>query len=234
MITILHGDHIEASRKELNSLKLSGKGKEMRFLDGKNLDEAALVQAFESSSLFADSTLTVVERLFGPISKNPKKADWVANLLNGNIQKSDIIVWEDKTLTPALLKKLDSYIIVRSFTIPVIIFTFLDSIRPLNSKNMLSLFTQLKETDSAELVFSMIVKRIRMLIQLKDNVSPPGLADWQKNRLTSQVKSFTMDKLVSFYRKLYLIDSGIKKGISPLPMDAQIELLITAIDDYGN
>ena len=73
MITLLHGDNIEASRLELTSIITKGKDKEIRTLDGKHLDENALIQAMESNSLFGINILVVIENLFTPLGRKIKR-----------------------------------------------------------------------------------------------------------------------------------------------------------------
>ena len=88
----------------------------------------------------------------------------------------------------------------------------------------LELFHQALLIDAPERIFVMIVRRVRELIMVKDGVTPEGLQGWQAGRLTSQAKSFTMDKLLSMEKILLEIDISIKTGTSPFPLAQQLEL----------
>lgn len=228
MITLLHGDNIEASRIELNSLrdKLK-KEKEIITFDGKSLDLTLLIQATESESLFGNQKCIIIERLFLGLNARSKQAVNVANLLVKT--DADIIIWDEKLLTPAQIKLLGTNIQIREFSIPKTIFQFLDSIKPGNVKQMLFLFEQSQATNAIELLFFMIVKRVRYLIILKDNKIIPGLQSWQAARLTTQAKFFTMDKLLFMHKKLLEIDYSIKSGNSAYDYKDNLELFLVEI-----
>jgi hypothetical protein len=227
MITLIHGDNIEASRKEFNRLKESMKGREIRTLDGKNLDDGMLIQAVESSSLFSGNTLVVIEYLFGKIGKQTKRIAAYASILN-NVQDTDIILWEDKELGPSIVKQLKG-ITNRLFAVPPQIFVFLDGIRPGNARILLPLYQSLITEEAPELVFAMLVKRIRFLIQLQDNQIPSGMSPWQINRLTTQSKSFTMEQLIALYTKLHNNEILLRTGNSPFTSSQHVELLIAGL-----
>ncbi len=227
MITLLHGDNIESSRNELNTLKGNAKGKEIRQIDGRTIDETSLTQALESRSLFGGDTLVIIENLFNKLGRQQKRITQLASILVQSALTTDIIVWESKEVGATVLKSFDSKANIQLFKIPVVIFQFLDAIRPQNSASLLTYFAQASNRDAPELVFSMIVRRMRQLIMLKDNVTPEGLAGWQASRLTSQTKSFTMEKLHAMYNKLLTIEYSIKSGSSPFTLSQHIELWLT-------
>ena len=229
MITLLHGDYIEASRGELRRLIDGAKSaKEIRQLDGGSLDEGTLMQAVESSSLFGGSTLVVVERLFAKLGRQQKRIASIASLIQ-SAKGSDIILWEDKELSAGTVKQLGVGANVRLFKLPVLIFQFLDNLRPGNVKSSLETYQKLVATEPAELVFSMVVSRMRQLIQLSDGVVPTRLAGWQATRLTLQAKSFTMDKLLVMYKKLHDIEVSIKNGTSALSMAEKTREFLTEV-----
>ena len=221
MITLLHGDNIEASRAELNRLKSTLTGKEVRELDGKHLDSASLTQALESSSLFGGETVVVIENLFSGLGKKLTLVKEYAKKMSS--AQIDVILWEDKEIGKTAIDNLGKNVTARIFKIPVIIFKFLDGLKPNNALPIISLFEQLVHTDAPELVFSMIVRRIRQLIQLRDNVTPDGLQSWQAQGLTNQARLFTMDKLLDMHKKLLEIEYSIKSGASPFTMQQHIE-----------
>jgi DNA polymerase III delta subunit len=228
MITLLHGEYIEASRAELNRLIERAKGREIRRVEGRSIDPALLVQSLESSSLFVTDTLVVVEQLFGKQGRQAKKITQYAELLTRASATMDILLWEDSQLTPTIIKHLGTGVTVREFTLPVLIFQFLDGVRLGNRKQTLSIFSDLMRTDAPELVFSMLVKRVRQLLLLASGRQPAGLAAWQLTRLTTQAKSFTIDELIVLYGKLADAEYSIKSGSSAFTFRQRIEqVLIT-------
>lgn len=225
MLTIIHGDNIEASRAELNRLRDRATGKEIRQIEGKSLDLNGLTQALQSQSMFGGDFLVIVERLFAFLSRKTKQIGEYAKLLS-EANNTDVIVWEEKELSPGTIKSFGPKASIRLFKTPVIIFQFLDSLKPNNSKYLLTIFETLVESDAPELVFSMMVRRIRELIMLKDGVSLVGIQPWQAGRLTNQSKFFTIEGLLTMEKQLLTIEYSIKSGRSPLTLRTQLEQFI--------
>lgn len=220
MITLLHGDDVESSRRELNRIRDSAQGKEIRRLDGRGLTDTALIQALESGSMFGGDTLVIVENLFGKLGKKQKLAATFAGIINQS--PTDVILWEDKEVGATVTKSLDNAKI-QLFKTPIALFQFLDGIKPGNTKSTLTLFQKTLGTHAPELIYTMIVRRIRQLIQVADGETPEGLQSWQVSRLTSQARSFTMERLVELYRKLLDMEYSIKTGASPFTMQQLLE-----------
>jgi DNA polymerase III delta subunit len=218
MITLLHGDNIEASRNEFNRLKQAAKGKEIRATDGRGLDATALTQALGSSSLFGGDVLVVVENLFSKLGKKTKLIEQLAVILASSAKDTDIILWEDKEIGATVIKSLGSWLKVVPFKIPSLIFQFLDGLRPQSAKTLLPLYQKLVETEPAELVFTMITKRLRQLLMVAGGETPEGLQGWQTAKLTIQAKFFTMDILDRMYKKLLDIEYSLKTGATPFTL----------------
>lgn len=223
MIILLHGDHTELSRPELTNLKQKAKGKEIRVLDGRTLDAPALTQALESSSLFGEDTLVIIENLTRYNAKKTKLLDQLAGIISTNAKIVDILLWEDKELSATQVNRFGKNIQTRLYKTPMVLFQFLDSLKPDSASSTLSLFEKALDRDAAELLFTMTVRRFRQLLIVKDNGTPEGISPWQLAKLTSQAKLFTMDKLGSMYQKLLTIEFSIKSGASPFTMKEQIE-----------
>lgn len=215
MITLLHGDNIEASRAELVRLKDAAGNKELRAVDGKGVDAAILTQALESSSLFGGDTVVVVERLFEKIGKKTKLIGELCRIITNAATTTDVILWEPKSVGATVIKQLGKAT-VREFKTPVVIFQFLDGLKPGNTHALLTLYETLMASQAAELVFAMIAKRMRQLLQIAGGDTPEGMQGWQVSRLTTQAKSFTMDKLLVLYKRLLLTEYSVKSGQSAL------------------
>ncbi len=233
MIILLHGDHTVASRVKLMSLVEEAKkaGKDVRQLDGKTLDALALTQALESSSLFGGSVVVLIEGLLTKLGKKAglpagreKQATALTDILKRSSEPVDIILWEDKEIGKTLMGLLGAKVSAQLFKTPVVIWELLDGIRPGSGAVSIGRLQQALERDAAELIFTLFVRRIRHLIMLRDGVIPDGLQGWQAGRLTSQAKSFRMDRLLSMEKKLLEIDVSTKTGTSPFPLAQQLEL----------
>lgn len=221
MITLLHGNYSESSRKEFIRLKEQAKDKDIRVLDGRTIDPASLTQATESNSMLGGDTAVFIENLFGKLGRKTKLIEQLSKIINES--SVDIILWEDKEMNTAVLKSLPKAKIVL-FKIPSVIFQFLDGITPHSVRRVLP-------PESPEILFFMIVKRIRQLIQLHDGITPEGLAGWQAARLTRQAKLFTLDTLMVMYKKLLDMEYSVKNGSSPFTLAELIEQFL--YDNYS-
>ena len=227
MLTILHGDNIVASRNELTRLKETAKDKEIRDINGKNIDQSDLRQAVESLSLFGNTILIVIENTFSSIGRKEKQIKLLSEIITDASQTVDIILWEPKELGKTVLgefKKAN----IQIYKTPAIIFEFLDALVPQRTKQLLTVFEKTEETVPPELILYMIQMRIRHLIQIKDQITPERMSPWQAMRLTNQAKSFTMDKLLSMHTKLIDLEYSLKTGATPYTLT---QLIITFILD---
>lgn len=229
MKVILHGENTEGSRSEFIHLKTSDSKKEKRELVGKELDETALTQAIESDSLFGDSTSIFIENLFSPLGKKIKRAAAYADILKKADKQITIVLWESKVLGKEILGLLEPELSVRVFSYPKIVFSFLDSLQPGGSRKSLVLLDELLSTEAAELVWSMLISRVRILMQIKDSVIPERMSSWQASRLTNQARLFTMDKLLTMHNTLLATEYSLKNGSSPFTIAERIQQLIVQI-----
>jgi len=228
MITLLHGDDIVASRQELTQRIQEAKndGKELRWLDGRTLTNLSLAQAIESPSLFGGELLVVIDGLFRTFGKKEKRISTFTDILKRSAQTTETILWEEKEIIKSLIALLGSQSSIKLFKTPVIIWELLDSIRPGNRRVLIPRLQQALAHHAAELIFTLLVRRVRQLIIVRDGKKPEGLQEWQVMRLTRQAKSFTMGKLLTMEKRLLEIDISIKTGASPFPLPQLMELFI--------
>ena len=229
MITLLHGDDTTKSRNELQRLRGLAVGKELRELDGKTVTEDILLQSLSSSSLFGDDLVVIIENLFSSQAKKIKRVEALAKLIVSESQGVEIILWEEKEVGKTALTHLGPKITVRIFSLPVIIFQFLDSVRPRTVKTMLPLYRQVVEHEAPELVHALLLKRFRQILELKSGITPPGMQSWQISRLTNQAQSFTIDQSQEAYKKILQNDLQMKTGSGALSLQQNTELLLTQI-----
>lgn len=228
MITLLHGDNIDASRAELVRMTGVAKGKEIRQLSGRDVEPVVLTQALESSSLFGGDTLVVIENLFGKLGRQVKRIEALCAILVMSGEATDVILWEDKELGVTVVKNLGKAS-VRTFKVPPIIFQLLDGMRPHAAATLIPLFRQIYATQAAEVIYTLVVRRVRQLIQASDSVAPDGLAPWQAARLTAQARLFSMNKLIRMHTNLLDMDIAIKTGVSPFTLAQHIEQFLISL-----
>lgn len=229
MLHLLHGDHLEISRRRLNELKVAVSGRELRQLDGRILDETALVQAVTSDSLFSGQITVIIENLFGRLGRKTKLIEKLAQTIVSASGQTDIIIWEDREVGTTVVKNLGPKAKIEVFKFPVVIFQFLDSLKPGGFKQSLDLFTQVLESDPPELVFVMLVKRVRQLVMLADGVKPADLQSWQAGRLTTQARAFNIEKLLALHKGLLSLEYKYKTGATPFNLQELIDQWIMEI-----
>lgn len=221
-MTLLHGDNIDASRAELLRLIAGARGKEVRELNGRSIEQSQLTQALESSSLFGGEIVVVVENLFGKLGRKVKLIESLAAILLRSSETTDVILWEDKELGTTVIKSLGK-VTVKTFKTPAIIFQLLDGLRPGGARSSTPLFHEVVAVQPAEITYTLLMRRVRQLIELTDSVTPEGLAPWQAARLTAQARLFTMNELIGMHTKLLDMDIAIKTGTTPFTLTQLIE-----------
>lgn len=230
MIYLFHGDNQVASRKKLTDLIAQAKRekKEVIALNGLKVNLTQVLSALESSSLFGQEKLVVIENLFS--RPKSKEKEVIIKYLKKKSVVPEMIFWEKKTIPGTTLRWLPKNWQIQLFKTSAIIFRFLDSLRPGNTKQMLTLLKESIEKDSPEMIFYMLARQIRLLILAKDS-GRRGLfgAPWQINKLLNQANYFTLEQLINLYQKLLAIDIDIKTGRSFMPLDWHLDLLTASL-----
>ncbi|HOX95954.1 MAG TPA: hypothetical protein PLI45_01095 [Candidatus Woesebacteria bacterium] len=213
MITILHGEDVQKSYQRLFSLTDQLKLHDFEILvhEASEIDITGLRQEIGSYGLFGSSKCFVIKNLIsGQKSKNKAK---IIELINQN-EDSEIILWDDKTLTPSSLKQIPSAK-TEIFPISPVIFKFLDSLKPGNTQTiLLSWKNILQEGTEPDFVFAMMVRQIKLLIQAKAGSKNLKLAPYPARLIQAQSVYFSLDQLLDLYQRLADIDVKIKTGTS--------------------
>lgn len=229
MITLFHGDDLEASRTKFNEWKSKHADTEIRIFDGRTLDADILTRALESSSLFGAGHVVVIDNLISKQGKKTKVLSQLCSLLAAAASTIDIALWEEKEITASTVQLLGKTVTVVLCKTPVIIFRFLDALRPGNAKQALLLLNELGKEQVPEVTLSLVVRRVRLLIQVNDHVTPLDMQSWQISRLTKQAEFFTMKQLRMIEQKLLDIEYSIKTGTSPFHLTDQIAQLLISL-----
>ena len=222
---ILMGENQVKSRDVLNELKdqAKAKGKEIIRLKGRSLELAELKQAMESESLFGGEKLVVIEELFSARESSRKK-----NIIDYLKSESDgLVVWEGKKIDKRKLKGFDAEI--KEFEVSSVIFKLTDSLSPNNTDKMLALLKSCLEKESPEMIFYMITRQVRLMLQAIDDADDFKGPGWLKGKMKRQAKGFGKENLLKVHEDLYQIDKGVKTGASPIGLDAQLEMLLISL-----
>lgn len=227
LIYFLHGDNQLLSRERLGEIICRAKNEEKEIirLEGKITNLTEVKQALESQSLFGEEKLVVIENLF--VRQRSKEKDEIVKYLKTDEILCDLVCWESKIIDGRSLRGFSKDWQILVFKTPAVIFKFLDSLKPKNTTQMLTLLRSSIKVDSPEMVFYMFASRIRQLIIAFD-LGKEGLsgAPWQIGKLVSQAKKFSLERLIKLYRQLLEIDTNIKTGKTLMPLDWHLDVLL--------
>lgn len=225
MLKIIHGENLVASRKKLVELlaEAKTKGIEIVTLDAKNLDRAKLESALLSEDLFGKEKLLVIEALHS-LPKSKKKDEFIELISSASIE---IILWEKKLLTKTNLKKFDTNTVVYEFKVTQKLWSFLDQLspNPKKKKTLLQTFRETIQSDELEFVFLMLIRQIRLLIQVKENQTLK-MAPFMVSKMKKQAQEFSLDQLKKLHQQLYQIDYKQKTSTGLLSLDGELDLFL--------
>lgn len=224
---IIHGDDTVKSRYQLNDLINIAKYKEQEIkrYDADALDLTSLTQVLEGLTLFGKIPLLVIEDLFS-LPKSKKKENLIEFL--SKYQERDLILYEKKPLSVTVLKPF-AKAEVREHKPAAIIFSFLENLRPGSSGKSLGHLADLEQAgEPAELIFAMIVRQVRLLIQALEPATLKA-APWQRERLATQARAFGERALLKLHDDLYFIDKQLKTGKNSLDLSTQLFNLVAGL-----
>lgn len=228
---LIHGDNTIASRTHLNQLIDQHKGRgvsEIIRLNGKKITDTDLIQALETQSLFGQDKLVVIEDLLAR-PRSQAKAALTSYLKTTSTPPNtpEVILWESKAATPAQIKSVGNPK-NQHHKLSKLMFSFLENLRPNQPKPNSSSLQQTLQQEPAELIFALLIRQIRLLIQVKDNAQVK-LPPWQVNKLKSQSATFSLSSLQKLHQDMIQIDMNIKTGSGLLPLDSQLDILVTKL-----
>lgn len=229
MILIIHGNDIESSRnyyfEEKNKLG------DPVFISGDGITFDQVFQALENNTFFEESKSLIIENFFGKNKSNSNEFKKIVEYLNSN-KNLNVLFWDNDEISKASLNAFKNAT-VRLFSYPQGLFTFLDNIRPGNGQNLIKLFHELTKTMAAELVFFMITRQLRILLNQSSGTALidelKRMAPWQLSKLKNQANYFEKNKLLISYNKLFDIETGQKTGKLPYSMEKSIDFFLLGL-----
>lgn len=225
MITIIHGDDTAASRTYL--LQKKGDMPVVTYT-AETVSLTSLIQEIEGGGLFETDKVIIIESLFS--QKSSKTLDEILEYI-GKQKNADILLWESKTLTKKALSQIPRAEI-KEFALPKVLFQFLDALLPGNGKEAIVLFHDLLKTTPVELIFFMVIRQYRLLLWFAEtSESAPideavRLSPWQKKKILSMSRQYSVKKLIAIYSTLSNIDVLAKTGGLVLPLQKTIDMFL--------
>jgi len=183
---LLHGDHTQASYERLQKFIRMAKKRDWEIQQIDSNKSLSLPEILTSTALFSSNRLFILEDIS---ALKKQELDWLAQKsaeIEGNL-----IIYHQGVLPRTFLKSLPKEIKIEEFKLPKLIFNFLDSFFPRNSRRTLKLFHQVLEKEPVEFVFALLARHLRDLYWLKvDPKKGPGYSRWRLSKLRKQAGFF--------------------------------------------
>ena len=202
MIYIFHGDNQFESRRSFSDFLDQIKDADIFRLDSKNIDIDRVNLFLQESSLFNTKKVLSISNLF---ATNKSILDQINKLINQS-QSVDVVIWQDKTLTPTQIKTFKNAQI-KIFPLDNKLFSCLNSIKPKNLVKIIPLYHQVLNLGLYDL----------FLYFLKNSF---------RKQLTSYPK-FDPQTTKRFYLQLIDLDFKNKTGELTIPKELALERILT-------
>lgn len=229
---IIHGEQVSHSRQKLSQLIAEYKqnGYQVTTIMAKSLDHQLLEQTLGSQSLFATPQLIVIEELHS-LPKSKKKDELITTLgqFTDQTKLTEVLLWEKRDLTATMLKKFPTAE-VAYFKASKHIFSLMEQLTS-EAKQKPALLKKLHaaiESDGDFFVLTMMIRQMRLLIEVKDGGRPAG-PPFMVSKLQSQAKLFTLEKLVEIHHRLAKLDYQLKQSANSLTLSQELDLLVLSM-----
>jgi len=201
MIYIFHGDNQFDSRQALNKLLEQYTQYDQLKTDSKNVDLDRVNLFLQSSSLFAEKKVLIIENFF---STNKSILDKLIKVVK-NSNDIDLIIWQDKALNATQLKTFPQSK-VQLFALSNKLFGCLNAVRPKNLNGFIPLYKEVLKMGLYDLFLYLIKGNLR-------------------RQLTTYSK-FDQTKVKNSYLQLIELDYQNKSGQLSIPKEIALERIV--------
>ncbi len=212
---IIHGDDQVSSRRYLlDQKKLYEDGhRPVLDLSADNLTFDRFYLSVNSATLLGSLPVILLEKLFS--SRPNKEKNRIIDYLLLH-PASDVLVWEDKNISPKLKSVPPAS--VKTFDFPKVLWNFIDQISVPSYHRALT-------TTPAEVMIGLLAKRIHdlMLVQSGQTAAFPP---WQLTKLKSQMSSYSQKKLIRLHTDLLRLDFQSKTSATVFDLPSALELWV--------
>lgn len=213
-ISLIHGEDKEKAYLRYRELVDGSKKKGFEIINLTDIKNISGQSLFEDKIVF---TLLNASKI--------KLTDWKWLNKNAASYNSNLLIYFDGNSPVGVLKQLPKNASIQKFDLPKIVFTFLDSIYPTNSKRILSLLNDLIKNEPIELVFHLLSRHLRDLYWSKVSFETMDLPDWRILKLKKQSDKFELEDLKNFIN--YLSEIDIKTKTSDEDLKSLLDIVIT-------
>ncbi|NCN58817.1 hypothetical protein COW99_03440 [Candidatus Roizmanbacteria bacterium CG22_combo_CG10-13_8_21_14_all_38_20] len=228
MIRFIHGDNQLESRNRLSELIQEAGNKEVVKLREVNL--TTIKQALESSSLFAEERVVVVENIIsGRVDKN------VLDYLKKGLFESDLFIWEGKKMDARKLGWVKKKGRLEEYSYPKVLFKLVEVVGAVSKGEVLELFNETTSRMPVELVYFMLVRQLRLLLLISHNgvdaaiKETASLQSWMIGKFKAQASSIGQERLKKLYKQILYIDYQQKSGQANLSLKQTLDIWLSQL-----
>ncbi len=216
-IVVISGEDIDKARKRYSQI-ISGVKKK----DWEVVPYSA--DRLISTGLFTTNILYSID---GIKKLRPEEFKWLTK--NVDKYEGSLLIYVEGKLSATIRKALPKSVKIENFEPPQVIWQFLDSFYPGNSKVSLKLFEKLTENEALELVIAMLARHLRDLYWVVDGAKGMSAPSWRQAKLKAQANKFTKAGLVDTIDSLAELDYKSKTSDS----DAKLLLEMLIIEKHA-
>lgn len=220
-IFIIHGEHTLDSYERLQEYVKKAKSKNWEIKYFENVS-SELKNELIGQSLFSDKRLIIVKDI-KLLSKNNIK--WIKT--NQNRIQLNIIIYHKGALKKTFINSLPKADKIEEFKIPKLIWSFLDSFFPGNSKNCYKLFHEVTKNESIEFLFAMLARQVRDIYWARVDPKTLGYPSWRIGKLKKLASRYTKNDLEKLIEKL--VEADIKSKTSHTSLEKSLDFLIATV-----
>lgn len=225
---LFHGEHTIKSREALLHAIAEARaaGHAIVKVESKSLTVPLLEGFLGSAELFSDQQTVVIEELHSlPVGQ--RRTALIAMVkAAASAGQPELILWEKRKLTATQLKQFPQAKILE-FKLSSTLFGWLDSLSGASATKVAQLkkLNQVLAEEDAMFCFTMLIRQIRMLLQLKTGGTVAG-APFMVTKLRQQAQSFTQEQLLAIHNQLLTLDWQLKTSRNIRELEAELGLLI--------
>ena|SRR5436190_1475990 len=222
-VIIVHGDDITKSYQRLMLFFDEAKKRNWEI---KSIDEAdtSISEVISSVSLFSEERFFIVKDI--KLVK-PKDIEFINKKMD-NLQ-GNLVIYANKSLPVTFIKSFKKIHKEEVYNLSKILFKFVDTLVPGNTTNAIKVFQELKKSEPAELVFSIVAKHFRDLFWVKADEASLNYPSWRLSKIKSIANKFEENKLKEIINNLSEMDVKSKTGEADLTEELDL-LILTKLE----
>lgn len=215
---IIHGDHSLNSYEKLQEYlsKAKNKGWETINIDR---EKENFKNELIGQSLFSEKRLVILNDIRFLTKSN---SEWIKD--NQDRIRCILIIHHKGIVKKSMLNKLPKPTKIEEFKIPKLIWSFLDSFFPNNSKNCYKLFHEVIKNEAIEFVFAMLARQVRDIYWAKIDPKTLNYPSWRLNKLKKLSSRFSRKELEIIIEEMSQAD--IKSKTSQADLSKSLDFII--------